>query len=109
MSYEITGKVKLVKETQTVGANGFQKREIVIETLEEKYPQVVALEFVKDKVDLLDQFSEGLEVTIAFVEANITAEITHPYRAGRFQRERRVRLSQRPRRQLSQQPRRQQP
>ena len=52
---EITGKIKQISETQTFGASGFRKRELVL-TTDEQYPQMLMLEFVQDKVDLLDKF-----------------------------------------------------
>lgn len=61
---EISGKIKILKETQTVGASGFKKREIVIVT-NEQYPQPLLIEFVQDKSDLLNDFNLEDEVTIA--------------------------------------------
>ena len=55
---EITGKIKKIRETQTFGAKGFRKREFIVET-DDKYPQFIPVEFVQDKVDLLDKFSVG--------------------------------------------------
>lgn len=60
---EITGKIKQIGETKSFGATGFRKRELVIVT-DEQYPQSLLLEFVQDKVDVLDKFSEGQNVTI---------------------------------------------
>ena len=64
MEYEIEGSIKVIMDTQTFGS-GFTKREFVI-TTEEKYPQEVKLELVKDKVSLLDRFSEGQRVKASF-------------------------------------------
>lgn len=61
---EVKGVVKLVGETKTFGNNGFQKRELVIST-EEQYPQVILIEFVKDKCSLLDNILEGQNVTVS--------------------------------------------
>lgn len=61
---EIQGKVKLIGETQTFGANGFRKREIVI-TTEEQYPQHIMVEFVQDKTDLLNNYQVGQDVKIS--------------------------------------------
>lgn len=61
---EIQGKVKLIGETQTFGANGFRKREIVI-TTEEQYPQHILVEFVQDKTDLLNNYQVGQGVKIS--------------------------------------------
>ena len=61
---EIQGKIKMVGETQTFGANGFRKRELVI-TTEEQYPQHIMVEFVQDKTDLLNNYQVGQEVKIS--------------------------------------------
>ena len=61
---EIQGKVKLIGETQTFGANGFRKRELVI-TTEEQYPQHIMVEFVQDKTDLLNNCQVGHQVKIS--------------------------------------------
>ncbi len=61
---EIQGRIKLIDETKTYGNNGFRKREVVI-TTEEQYPQHILIEFVQDKTDLLNNFSEGQPVKIS--------------------------------------------
>ncbi len=60
---EVKGKIKLITDTKTYGANGFRKREVVIVT-DEQYPQFLNIEFIQDKTDLLDQFKPGDEVEI---------------------------------------------
>jgi len=65
MAYDLTGKVKLIQEPQTF-ASGFTKREIVITVEEGRYPQDINLEFLQDKVSLLDELSEGQEVKVFF-------------------------------------------
>jgi len=61
---EVQGKVKMIGETQTFGANGFRKREIVL-TTEEQYPQHIMIEFVQDKTDLLNNFQVGQSVKVS--------------------------------------------
>ena len=62
----MTGKVKLVQDAQTFGS-GFTKREMVlIDASSEKYPQEINMEFVQDKVSLLDDVNAGDEVTVTF-------------------------------------------
>ncbi|WP_309400754.1 DUF3127 domain-containing protein [Cerasicoccus maritimus] len=63
--YELSGKVKLVMDEQTFGS-GFNKREFVVTTAEEKYPQDIKFETVKDKTSLLDGLKEGDDVTVSF-------------------------------------------
>jgi len=65
MAYDLTGKVKLVQDAQTFGS-GFTKREVVVTVEDGKYPQEICLEFVQDKVSLLDAVQVGQEVTITF-------------------------------------------
>jgi translation initiation factor IF-3 len=61
---EITGKIKKIDETKTFGSNGFRKRETVI-TTDEQYPQMILIEFVQDKCDILDQYSVNDEVKVS--------------------------------------------
>ena len=61
---EIQGKIKLIGETKTFGANGFRKREVVI-TTEEQYPQSIMVEFVQDKTELLNNYEVGNNVKIS--------------------------------------------
>lgn len=60
----IKGKVILVGEVETVGASGFRKRLLVVET-EEKYKQKLPIEFVQDKVSLLENIYEGQDVDVS--------------------------------------------
>ncbi len=53
---EITGKIKKIDETKTFGSNGFRKRELVV-TTDEQYPQMILIEFIQDKCDLLNSYS----------------------------------------------------
>ena len=61
---QVTGKIKLINATQTFGSNGFRKRELVV-TTEEQYPQMILIEFIQDKCDLLDSYSIGQDVTVS--------------------------------------------
>jgi len=65
MAYELTGKVKLIQDAQTFGS-GFTKREMVVTVEDGKYPQEINVEFVQDKVIMLDSLVAGQEVTITF-------------------------------------------
>lgn len=65
MAYDLTGKVKLIQDAQTFGS-GFTKREMVVTVEDGKYPQEINLEFVQDKVSLLDTVQVGQEVTVTF-------------------------------------------
>lgn len=65
MSYDLVGKVKLIQEAQTF-ASGFTKREVVVTVEDGKYPQDINLEFLQDKVGLLDAVSAGQEIKVFF-------------------------------------------
>jgi len=60
---EVSGKIKVLGETQTFGSNGFRKREVVV-TTDEQYPQMIMVEFIQDKCDLLNNFNIGDDVKI---------------------------------------------
>ena len=61
---EVIGKVKLIGEVQTFGSNGFRKRELVV-TTDEQYPQMIMIEFVQDKTDLLNNYKVGQDVKVS--------------------------------------------
>ncbi len=63
--YEATGKIKVIQETQTF-PSGFSKREFVVTVGDDKYPQDIKYEVVKDKCSMLDQYSVGQDVTVNF-------------------------------------------
>lgn len=65
MAYELTGTIKLIQEAKTFDS-GFTKREMVVTVEDGKYPQEINLEFVQDKVGLLDNLRPGQEVTVTF-------------------------------------------
>lgn len=60
---EVTGKIKELKGTQTIGSSGFRKRELIVETIEQ-YPQFLKIDFVQDKCDILNNYNVGQEVKI---------------------------------------------
>ena len=61
---ELQGKIKVIGETNTFGASGFRKREVVV-TTDEKYPQHIMVEFTQDKCDILNNYQVGQSVKIA--------------------------------------------
>ncbi|MCR9185170.1 MAG: DUF3127 domain-containing protein [Halieaceae bacterium] len=65
MAYDLTGKIKLIQEPQTFNS-GFTKREMVVTVEDGKYPQDISLEFVQDKISLLEGLQPGQEVTVTF-------------------------------------------
>jgi hypothetical protein len=66
MSFELTGKIVEISDTQQVSGK-FQKREFVIEYTENpQYPEYIKFECIQDKCDLLDKFAAGQEVEVMF-------------------------------------------
>ena len=63
--YEVKGAVKLVGKMETLGNKGFTKRELIVTTPDEKYPQDIKIDFVKDNCSKLDGIDIGDEVTVA--------------------------------------------
>ncbi len=61
---EVIGKIKLINEAQTFGASGFRKRELVV-TTDEQYPQMIMIEFVQDKCDILNSYAVGQDVKVS--------------------------------------------
>lgn len=62
----VEGAIKVIGEEKTFGSNGFRKRDLVIETMEGQYAQVIAFEVVQNNCDLLDNFAEGQQVRVDF-------------------------------------------
>src|ERR1051325_2938094 len=61
---EISGRIKMIDETKTFGANGFRKREMVV-TTDEQYPQHILVEFTQDKCDILNKYNVGEPVKVS--------------------------------------------
>ncbi len=60
---EVTGKVKVINETEQV-TDSFKKRELVV-TTKETYPQHIFIEFAQDKCSLLDNYQVGQNVKVS--------------------------------------------
>lgn len=69
-SFEIQGQIHSIGATTEYGANGFTKREFVIkltgEGENERYPNYIALELIKDKCAMMDQYNLGDEIIAHF-------------------------------------------
>ncbi len=66
MSYELAGVVKLVQEVETFKNGSFTKRGVVVTVEDGKFPQDILIEFVQDKVSLLENVNTGDDVQITF-------------------------------------------
>ena len=62
---EIQGRIKTIFATETVGQNGFQKRDLVI-TTDGQYPQDIIIQFAQGNCAVLDRFQVGQMVKIHF-------------------------------------------
>ncbi|NCG43922.1 MAG: DUF3127 domain-containing protein [Proteobacteria bacterium] len=77
---ELSGTIYRLSEAQDISEK-FRKREVVIKT-DDQYPQTIPVEFVQDRIDLLNSYSEGQQVTISI---NIRGrEWTSPKGAVKF-------------------------
>ena len=62
---EIQGRIKQIFAPESVGQNGFQKRDLVI-TTEEQYPNDIIIQFTQSKCALLDTLQVGQTVKVHF-------------------------------------------
>ena len=69
-SYQLQGIVHSVGETTEYGSNGFTKREFVVKLTGDNenptYPNHIALELIKDKCGLMDNYHIGDEINVSF-------------------------------------------
>ena len=61
--HKLKGTIKKIGELEKVSPN-FKKRTLLLESIG-KYPQLLAIEFVNDKVDMLNDHNKGDEVTVS--------------------------------------------
>lgn len=64
-SFELTGTIKAIMDVVKFDS-GFTKREFVVTTEGERFPQAIKFECVKERCALLDGLSEGQPVTVSF-------------------------------------------
>tara|TARA_Y100001973_G_C5175582_1_gene321696 strand:+ start:827 stop:1168 length:342 start_codon:yes stop_codon:yes gene_type:complete len=60
----IKGEVIILDEIREYGSNGFRKREVVIKTGDEKYPNPIPVEFIKSAIESSQGLAVGQEVEI---------------------------------------------
>ncbi len=63
--YEFIGTIKKVGDVQSF-PSGFSKRELVVSSEGERFPQDVMFEFLKEKGDLLNSLNEADRVKVSF-------------------------------------------
>ena len=64
-TYDLEGTVKVVFDTMTF-ASGFSKREFVVTTDDDKFPQDIKMACLKEKAALLDDVEAGDRVKVTF-------------------------------------------
>ena len=62
---EIQGRIKEIFSLETVGNNGFQKRDLVIIT-EEQYPNDIIIQFTQGRCTLLENLQKGQLVKVHY-------------------------------------------
>ena len=60
---QVQGKIKIIGEVQTFGTD-FTKRQLVVIT-DDQYPQLISIDFLKDKCDLLNSYKVGQSVDVS--------------------------------------------
>ena len=65
MTYKATGRLHKKFDTEQKSAS-FSVRDFVIETVDDKFPQMVKFQLTQDKCALVDDFTEGDQITVDF-------------------------------------------
>jgi len=65
MSFELSGTVKEIFDEQTF-ASGFNKREFVVTSEADKFPQDIKFECLKERVELVNKLKKGDKVKVTF-------------------------------------------
>ncbi len=65
MAYKATGRLHKVFDTEQKTAS-FSAREFVIEMADGKFPQMVKFQLTQDKCSLIDDYSEGEDISVDF-------------------------------------------
>lgn len=61
---ELIGKILELQDEQEISAK-FRKRSMILETTEDKYPQMFEVEFTQDRGALLDKWRVGQQVIVS--------------------------------------------
>jgi len=61
---ELQGTIIVIGQTETFGAKGFKKRQLVIKT-DSQYPQSIPVDFTQDKCAVLDAYKIGQFVNVS--------------------------------------------
>ena len=61
-----TGTIYEIGKTQTFGQKGFKKRTLILTDDDDRYPNYIPFDFVRDDVDLLDSLTVDTTVTVEY-------------------------------------------
>jgi len=65
MAYKATGRLHKVFDTEQKSAS-FSAREFIIEMVDGKFPQMIKFQLTQDKCTLIDDYSEGEDISVDF-------------------------------------------
>lgn len=65
MSFEINGKLHKKFDVESKSAT-FQAREFVIETIDDRYPQMIKFQLTQDRCSVIDPYNEGDQLKVYF-------------------------------------------
>ena len=65
MSFEINGKLIKKFDVESKSAT-FQARDFVIETIDDRYPQMIKFQLTQDRCSVIDPFTEGDQLKVYF-------------------------------------------
>jgi hypothetical protein len=63
---KVRGIVNVVEETKTYGQKGFQKRLVVLEQNDERFTNLIPLEFLRDNCAAADDLNVGDDVEVSY-------------------------------------------
>jgi len=65
MSFEISGKVVKVFDVESK-TDSFQARDFVIESANDRYPQMIKFQLTQDRCSIVDNYKEGDQIKVFF-------------------------------------------
>ncbi len=65
MSFEIAGKVVKIFDIESK-TDSFQARDFVIESVDDRYPQMIKFQLTQDRCSIVDAYKEGDELKVYF-------------------------------------------
>ena len=63
--FKIKGTIKMIGETNVIN-DKFRKRDFVLTSVDDMYPQQISFQVMQDKCDDLNNFKEGMSVEVSF-------------------------------------------